>query len=110
MAAPQTFSIAAIPGDGVGKEVVAAGRRVLDALADRSGGRYAFAWTEFPWGSDFFAETGRMMDEDGLERLAGFDAIYFGAVGWPTVPDHVTCGACASRSARTSTSGPTSGR
>ena len=90
MAAPQTFSIAAIPGDGVGKEVVAAGRQVLDALADRSGGRFAFAWTDFPWGSDFFAETGRMMDEDGLAQLAGFDALYFGAVGWPTVPDHVS--------------------
>ena len=90
MSGPRTFSIAAIPGDGVGKEVVAAGRRVLDALADASGGRFAFAWREFPWGSDFYAETGRMMDDDGLEQLAGFDALYFGAVGWPTVPDHVS--------------------
>jgi tartrate dehydrogenase/decarboxylase / D-malate dehydrogenase len=90
MAGPQTFSIAAIPGDGVGKEVVAAGRRVLDALAERSGGRFAFAWTDFPWGSDFYAETGRMMDEDGLDQLKGFDALYFGAVGWRTVPDHVS--------------------
>jgi tartrate dehydrogenase/decarboxylase / D-malate dehydrogenase len=86
----QTFRIAAIPADGVGKEVVAAGRRVLDAIADSSHGTFAFAWEEFPWGADFYARTGTMMDDDGLERLQGFDAIYFGAVGWPTVPDHIS--------------------
>lgn len=84
------FRIAAIPGDGVGPEVVAAGRAVLDALAARSGGRFAFAWREFPWGSAYHAEHGVMMAEDGLEQLRDFDAIYFGAVGWPTVPDHVS--------------------
>jgi tartrate dehydrogenase/decarboxylase/D-malate dehydrogenase len=86
----QTFRIAAIPADGVGVEVVAAGRTLLDALAANSNGRFAFDWQEFPWGSDFYAEHGKMMDDDGLEQLKDFDAIYFGAVGWPTVPDHIS--------------------
>ncbi|WP_448074030.1 tartrate dehydrogenase [Georgenia yuyongxinii] len=91
MTAPQqTFRIAAIPGDGVGREVVDAGRTVLDEAASLSGGAFAFDWTELLWGSDYYAETGRMMPEDGLETLRGFDAIYFGAVGWPGVPDHVS--------------------
>ncbi|MFC9678269.1 tartrate dehydrogenase [Streptomyces sp. NPDC056948] len=88
--APRTFRIAAVPADGVGKEVVAAGRAVLDALAADSGGAFAFEWEEFPWGCGYYERTGRMMDEDGLDRLKDFDAIYFGAVGWPTVPDHIS--------------------
>jgi tartrate dehydrogenase/decarboxylase/D-malate dehydrogenase len=87
---PRTFRVAAVPADGVGTEVVAAGRAVLDALAASSGGALAFAWTEFPWGCGYYERTGRMMDEDGLEQLQDFDAIYFGAVGWPTVPDHIS--------------------
>ncbi|MEU5153801.1 tartrate dehydrogenase [Glycomyces sp. NPDC021274] len=83
------FRIAAIPADGVGREVVAAGREVLDAIA-ADGASFSFAWEEFPWGSDYYAEHGVMMAEDGLETLKDFDAIYFGAVGWPTVPDHVS--------------------
>ena len=90
MTAQQTFRIAAIPADGVGVEVVEAGRAVLDALADASDSRFAFEWREFPWGSDYYARHGKMMDEDGLDQLADFDAIYFGAVGWPTVPDHIS--------------------
>ncbi|MFC7340573.1 tartrate dehydrogenase [Saccharopolyspora griseoalba] len=82
--------IAAIPADGVGVEVVAAGRAVLDALAADSGGRFSFDWAEFPWGCGYYDKTGLMMDEDGLEALRDFDAIYFGAVGWPSVPDHVS--------------------
>ncbi|WP_232014007.1 tartrate dehydrogenase [Glycomyces terrestris] len=82
------FRIAAIPADGIGREVVAAGRAVLDAL--QAGGGFSIAWEEFPWGSDYYAEHGVMMPEDGLAALEGFDAIYFGAVGWPTVPDHVS--------------------
>lgn len=83
------FRIAVIPGDGIGKEVVPEGLRVLDRLAERSGGELAFETESFPWGAEHYLETGRMMDEGGLERLAGFDAIYFGAVGWPTVPDYI---------------------
>jgi len=90
MTALQVFKIASIPADGVGTEVIAAGIRVLDAIAEQSGGRFAFDWTEFPWGSQYYAETGRMMPEDGLATLAPFDAIYFGAVGWKNVPDHVS--------------------
>ncbi|GHE76290.1 tartrate dehydrogenase [Amycolatopsis deserti] len=90
MSATSTFTIAAVPADGVGAEVVAAGRAVLDALAENSGGAFAFDWTEFPWGCGYYERTGRMMDEDGLEVLRDFDAIYFGAVGWPSVPDHVS--------------------
>jgi tartrate dehydrogenase/decarboxylase/D-malate dehydrogenase len=89
-ATTRTHTIAAIPADGVGVEVVAAGRAVLDALAGASHGAFAFDWTEFPWGCGYYEKTGRMMDEDGLETLRDFDAIYFGAVGWPTVPDHVS--------------------
>ena len=88
--AEQTFTIAAIPADGVGKEVVAAGREVLDYLAEHSGGRFSFSWEEFPWGSEYYDKTGEMMDPDGLEILKPFDAIYFGAVGWPNVPDHIS--------------------
>ena len=90
MTASSTFTIAAIPADGVGKEVVAAGRRVLDALASSSGGAFDFKWTEFPWGCGYYAETGTMMAADGLETLKNFDAIYFGAVGWENVPDHIS--------------------
>ncbi|TLS42060.1 tartrate dehydrogenase [Streptomyces montanus] len=94
MTTTRTFRIAAIPADGVGAEVVAAGRAVLDALAadsrgDSQGG-FAFDWQEFPWGCGYYERTGKMMDDDGLDRLKDFDAIYFGAVGWPTVPDHVS--------------------
>ena len=88
--ADQTFKIAAIPADGVGKEVVAAGRRVLDTLAAQSEGKFAFDWTEFPWGCEYYEQTGKMMADDGLETLKAFDAIYFGAVGWRNVPDHIS--------------------
>ncbi|MEE1621673.1 tartrate dehydrogenase [Zafaria sp. J156] len=90
MTQTQVFTIASIPADGVGQEVVAAGRRVLDAVQAQSAGRFAFDWTEFDWGSDYYARHGRMMAEDGLEQLKDFDAIYFGAVGWENVPDHVS--------------------
>lgn len=80
--------IAAMPGDGIGKEVIPAGLRVLEALAAREG--FALDVAHFDWGSDHYKRTGRMMPEDGLDRLRPFDAIYFGAVGMPDVPDHVT--------------------
>jgi tartrate dehydrogenase/decarboxylase/D-malate dehydrogenase len=84
------FRIAVIPGDGIGNEVVPEGLRVLEKLAATSDGAYSFAFESFPWGCEHYLKTGRMMDEDGLARLQPFDAIYFGAVGWPGVPDHVS--------------------
>ena len=87
---PQTFRVAAIPGDGIGPEVIAAGRAVLEAVASSSGGAFALEWEEFPWGCDYYQRTGQMMAADALSVLRGFDAIYFGAVGWPSVPDHVS--------------------
>lgn len=84
----QRFRIAVIPGDGVGKEVVPAGQRVLEAAV---AGQAVLEWHVFPWGSDFYRETGALMPPDGVQRLRAFDAIYFGAVGDPPhVPDHVT--------------------
>ncbi|MBA3642904.1 MAG: tartrate dehydrogenase [Chloroflexia bacterium] len=86
----QSYRIAVIPGDGIGQEVVPEGLRVLDRLAALSGAQLAFDYESFAWGCQHYLATGRMMDEDGLERLSGFDAIYFGAVGWPEVPDHIS--------------------
>jgi tartrate dehydrogenase/decarboxylase/D-malate dehydrogenase len=83
------FKIAAIPADGIGKEVVAAGLEVLDALAKRDGG-FRLNVESFDWGSDYYKKHGVMMPENGRETLKKFDAIYFGAVGAPDVPDHIT--------------------
>ncbi|WP_029030181.1 tartrate dehydrogenase [Salinarimonas rosea] len=83
------YRIAAIPADGIGPEVIAAGLEVLEALETRGLG-FSLDVTHFDWGSDYYRANGRMMPEDGPERLKGFDAIYFGAVGAPDVPDHVT--------------------
>src|SRR6185295_10105994 len=83
------FRIAVIPGDGIGQEVVAAGIEVLEACAQRDGG-FAFELDRFDWGSDYYKTHGRMMPEDGLGRIRNHDAILFGAVGAPDVPDHVT--------------------
>ena len=80
--------IAVIPGDGIGKEVVPEGQRVLEAAARRFG--FELAWSEFDWSCERFTKTGRMMPEDGLEQLAACDAIFLGAVGAPGVPDHVS--------------------
>jgi tartrate dehydrogenase/decarboxylase / D-malate dehydrogenase len=82
--------IAVVAGDGIGQEVVPEGVRVLDAIASGSAGRVVFAYEHFPWGCQYYLQTGRMLDADALERLRTFDAIYFGAVGWPGVPDHVS--------------------
>jgi len=84
------FNIAVIPGDGIGKEVIPEGLRVLDAAARRFD--LSLHYTHIDWAScDHFAATGAMMPDDWKEQLAGMDAIYFGAVGWPaTVPDHVS--------------------
>jgi len=85
-----THRIAVIPGDGIGKEVVPEGLRVLDAAARRFGIELAFDQFDFA-SCDYHAKHGRMMPEDWKDRIGGHDAIYFGAVGWPaTVPDHVS--------------------
>ncbi len=83
------YRIAAIPADGIGKEVIAAGLQVLAALEQRDGG-FRLKVERFPWGSDYYRAHGRLMAEDGVETLRRFDAIFFGAVGDPQIPDHVT--------------------
>ncbi|MCM2435941.1 tartrate dehydrogenase [Agrobacterium rosae] len=83
------YKIAAIPADGIGPEVIAAGLQVLEALKKRSGD-FKIHTEPFDWGSDYYKKHGVMMPADGLEQLKKFDAIYFGAVGAPDVPDHIT--------------------
>ena len=82
------YRIAVIPGDGIGKEVVPEGIRVVEAAGRKFG--FALAWNEFDWSCERFLKTGAMMPEDGLEQLRPFDAIFLGAVGHRTVPDHVS--------------------
>ena len=83
------YRIAAIPADGIGPEVIEAGATVLDALSQKLND-VTFDLTFFDWGSDYFKKHGSMMPADGLEQLKPFDAIFFGAVGAPDVPDHIT--------------------
>ena len=81
--------IAVIPGDGIGKEVVPEGLRVLDAVAARFD--LSFQWDEFDWSCDYYLTHGRMMPDDWKQRIGSHDAIFFGAVGWPEkVPDHIS--------------------
>ena len=82
-------NVAVIGGDGIGPEVVRAGMRVMEAAA-QADPDLDLRFTEFPWGCEYYLEHGRMMPEDGIETLRGFDEIYLGAIGWPTVPDHVS--------------------
>ncbi|MFB2563032.1 tartrate dehydrogenase [Rhizobium sp. IMFF44] len=85
----KTYSIALIPGDGIGKDVTDAAWSVLQVAAKAGG--FALNSTEFPWSCQFYKQTGRMMPEDGIETLRSFDAILLGAVGWPAeVPDSVS--------------------
>ena len=83
-----TLKIALIPGDGIGKEVMPEGVRVLEAAA--AGHGIDFQWQEFDWSCERYLKTGAMMPADGIETLSAFDAIYLGAVGFPTVADHVS--------------------
>jgi tartrate dehydrogenase/decarboxylase/D-malate dehydrogenase len=83
------YRIATIPGDGIGKEVVPAGRRLMAAVAQASGA-FAFEFDNFDWGGDYYRRFGTMMPERGLEQLRGHDAILFGSAGDPDIPDHVT--------------------
>jgi tartrate dehydrogenase/decarboxylase/D-malate dehydrogenase len=80
--------IAVIPGDGIGKEVLPEGMRVLEAAGRRFG--FELEWQVFDWSCERYAKTGRMMPGDGLDQLRAFEAIYLGAVGFPGVPDHVS--------------------
>src|SRR4029077_18524978 len=82
------FNIAVIAGDGIGKEVVPEGVRVLEAAGKRFG--FAFNWRAFDWSCETYTRTGKMMPDDGLAQLRPFDAIFLGAVGYPNVPDHVS--------------------
>jgi tartrate dehydrogenase/decarboxylase/D-malate dehydrogenase len=85
----KTYKIASIPGDGIGVEVIDAGLRVLHALAERDGG-FALDVTSFDWGSDRYKREGALMPADGAQDLRDYDAIFFGAVGAPDLPDHLT--------------------
>jgi tartrate dehydrogenase/decarboxylase / D-malate dehydrogenase len=83
------YRIAAIPGDGIGTEVIAAGLRVLDVLAGRDGG-FKLQFQHYPWSSDYYKKNGHYIPAGGLDQLKKCDAIFFGAVGAPDVPDHVS--------------------
>jgi tartrate dehydrogenase/decarboxylase/D-malate dehydrogenase len=90
MATNRVYNVAVIPGDGIGKEVVPEGIRVLEAAGKKFGFEIRQAWHDFA-SCDYYLEHGRMMPEDWKERIGGQDAIYFGAVGWPEkVPDHIS--------------------
>ena len=85
----KTYKIAAIPGDGIGTEVVDAGVEVLKALAAREG-KFAFHFDHFDWGGEYYKKHGRMMPENGRDQIRHHDAILFGSAGHPEIPDHIT--------------------
>ena len=84
----KSYRIAVIAGDGIGKEVVPEGVRVLEAAGRKFG--IGFKWDEFPWSCEYRLKHGRMMPEDGLATIRNHDAVFFGACGFPGVPDHVS--------------------
>ena len=84
-----TYKIAAIPGDGIGTEVISAGIEVLEALAARDG-ELTFTFDHFDWGGEYYKQHGHMMPEDGREQIKDHDAILFGSAGHPEIPDHIT--------------------
>ncbi|ATR20127.1 D-malate dehydrogenase [decarboxylating] [Roseomonas mucosa] len=88
MAEPRKHRIAVIPGDGIGRETVPEGLRVLEAAGRRFG--FSLECREYDWSCDRYLHTGAMMPEDGLEQLRESDSVFLGAVGWPGVPDHVS--------------------
>ncbi|CEG27421.1 tartrate dehydrogenase [Bacillus sp. B-jedd] len=85
----RNYSIALIPGDGIGGEVIREGKKVLDALCQFDGG-LKIDYSEFDWSCEYYLKNGRMMPDDGLAQLEGFDSIYLGAVGYPGVLDHIS--------------------
>jgi tartrate dehydrogenase/decarboxylase/D-malate dehydrogenase len=84
----KTHRIAVVAGDGIGREVVPEGQRVLEAAGRKFG--FALAWDEKPWSCEYYQKHGEMMPKDGLASIRGHDAIFLGAVGFPGVPDHVS--------------------
>ncbi|MBQ2094282.1 MAG: tartrate dehydrogenase, partial [Firmicutes bacterium] len=85
----KNYRVAVIGGDGIGPEVCDAAKQVLRKIAEEDG-QIDFTFTDLPWGCTWYKESGRMMPEDGLDILKGYDAILLGAVGRPDVPDHVS--------------------
>lgn len=83
-----TYRINVIPGDGIGQEVIPAGLRIAECVAQQHG--FDLQYQQFDWRCETYLATGHMMPDDGLSQLANADAIYLGAVGWPTVADHVS--------------------
>lgn len=84
-----TYRVAAVPGDGIGGEVVSAGIEVLQAIAKREG-KFDFHFDHFDWGGEYYKRHGRMMPEDGRNQIRNHDAILFGSAGHPEIPDHIT--------------------
>ncbi|WP_071394107.1 tartrate dehydrogenase [Bacillus tuaregi] len=85
----KTLKIAVIPGDGIGPEVISEGMKILNRIAELDSG-FQFEFNEFPWGCEYYSKHGVMMDENGMDKLKEFNAIYLGAVGYPGVPDHIS--------------------
>ena len=85
----KNYKIAAVPGDGIGTEVIEAGMEVLAALTEKESG-FSMSFETFPWGSDYYLQHGEMMPANATETLKGFDAIFFGSAGDPRVPDNIT--------------------
>jgi tartrate dehydrogenase/decarboxylase/D-malate dehydrogenase len=85
----KTYKIATMGGDGIGPEVVKAGVQVLQVCAERDDG-FKLEFKDFDWGSNYYKKHGVMMPEGGADQLRDFDAILFGAVGAPDIPDHIT--------------------
>ncbi len=85
----RNYSIALIPGDGIGIDVINEGKKVLDTICE-SDGRITFQYEHFDWSCEYYLKHGKMMPDNGLELLKDFDSIYLGAVGYPGVPDHIS--------------------
>ncbi|MBU8878429.1 tartrate dehydrogenase [Bacillus sp. FJAT-29790] len=83
------YSVALIPGDGIGVDVIREGKKVLDTLCELDGG-ISIEYEHFDWSCEYYLKHGKMMPDNGLELLKDFDSIYLGAVGYPGVPDHVS--------------------
>ncbi len=82
------YILNSIPGDGIGLEVLPVGQRLIDAVADKCG--FSIQWVERNWSCELYATTGQMMPDDAIDQLKDSDAIYLGACGWPSVPDHIS--------------------